>query len=263
MSPFANEHILITGAGSGIGRALAIRLSAEGAAVGGIDRVADGLAGLAKELDGRPFAWATADVTERVALTTAVREVEGRLGPTDRLVACAGVGRGTVAHPFSSADFEEVVRINLIGVANAIETVLPGMIERRKGHLVGLSSLASFRGLPKMSAYCASKAGVNALFDSLAIELKPHNVRVTTVCPGFIRTPMTAAFDHEFPDMMELDDAIGRILAAIRQKKRFVAFPAKRAGMLRFLRWLPTTWADRVLERQFERMIGDADLTRR
>src|SRR5258708_4398252 len=130
MSPFANDRILITGAGSGIGRALAVRLNAEGAAIGAIDRAADGLAALAKELEGRSFAGETADVTDRAALVAAVRQIEGRLGPTDRLIACAGIGRGTVAHPFSGADFEEVVRVNLLGVANAIEAVLPGMIER-------------------------------------------------------------------------------------------------------------------------------------
>src|SRR5438874_3039608 len=131
MSPFSGQHILITGAASGIGRALAVRLSLEGAAIAAIDRAADGLTSLAKGLDGRPFAWAVADVTDRAGLLAAVRQVESQLGPTDRLIACAGIGRGTPVDPFSSADFEEIVRVNLIGVANVVEAVLPGMIARK------------------------------------------------------------------------------------------------------------------------------------
>src|SRR5213596_1218762 len=101
MSPFANERVVITGAASGIGRALAVRLSAAGAVIGGIDRDGAGLAALAAELIGRPLAWAVADVTDRAALASAVREIEAPLGPTDCLIACAGVGRGTPAETFS------------------------------------------------------------------------------------------------------------------------------------------------------------------
>jgi short-subunit dehydrogenase len=136
------------------------------------------------------------------------------------------------------------------------------MIARKKGHLVALSSLASFCGLPKMAAYCASKAGLNAMFDALAIDLAPQNICVTTVCPGFIRTPMTAQFQHEFPGMMDLDYAVERILDAIRRQKRFAAFPARRAWMLQLLRSMPATWVDRLMRRRAERLIGNAELRR-
>lgn len=262
MSPFADVRILITGAASGIGRALALQLSREGAAVAGIDRAAGGLAELESEVNGQPFAAAVADVSDRLALLAAVRQVESQLGPTDRLIACAGIGRGTAADPFLSADFEEIVRVNLLGVANAVEAVLPGMIARKRGHLVALSSLASFRGLPGMAAYCASKSGLNALFDALAVDLAPHNIHVTTICPGFIRTPMTEQLGQEFPGMMELDYAVGRILDAIRWRKRFVAFPVRRAWTLRLLRSMPLTWADRLMRRRATRMIGNTDLAR-
>ena len=151
--------------------------------------------------------WAVADVTDRAALFAAVRDLESRLGPTDLLIASAGVGMETSALNFDAAVFETVVRVNLIGVANSVAAMLPGMLERKRGHLVGLSSLASYRGLPLMAGYCASKSGLNALFDALRVELKPHGIATTTVCPGWIRTPMTANLRIPVPKMLDVTDA--------------------------------------------------------
>ena len=101
-------------------------------------------------------------------MRVAAAQLEAQLGPTDLLVASAGVGRETSALDFDADVFAETVRINLIGVSNSIAAVLPGMCERRRGHLAALSSLASYRGIPRMAAYCASKAGVNAVDGRLA-----------------------------------------------------------------------------------------------
>jgi short-subunit dehydrogenase len=247
MSPFEREVILITGAGSGLGREMARRLTALGACVAGVDRQPEALESLAEELHGRTFAAAVADVTERAALLAAVHRLEEQLGPCDRLIANAGIGRATQADPFSSADFEEIIRVNLIGVANSVEAVLPGMIERRKGHLVAISSMASYRGLPLMSAYCASKSGVNALFDSLASELRPHNIQVSTICPSWVRTPLTEQVKVKMPHLMEPEAAVDRILAVMRKRKRFHAFPMQTRMLLRLLRLLPPTWTDRIM----------------
>jgi short-subunit dehydrogenase len=247
MSPFANEVILITGAGSGLGREMARRLTAHGAAVAGVDRQAEALESLAAELHGRAFAGAVADVTDRAGLLEAARRLEERLGPYDRLIANAGIGRATQADPFSSADFEDIIRVNLIGVANSVEAVLPGMIERKKGHLVAISSMASYRGLPLMSAYCASKSGVNALFDSLAAELRQHNIQVSTICPSWVRTPLTEQVKVKLPHLMEPAAAVDRILAVMRKRRRFHAFPMQTRMLLRVLRMLPPTWTDRII----------------
>ncbi|MFL5341616.1 MAG: SDR family NAD(P)-dependent oxidoreductase [Gemmataceae bacterium] len=252
MSPFTDERILVTGAGSGLGRLLSLRMVEAGAVVAGIDRGPDGLAAAASEAPADRFAWAVADVTDRGALFAAVEQLESKVGPFDRLIACAGVGRATPATEFSSAEFEDIVRVNLFGVANSVEAVLPGMIARGKGHLVALSSLASFRGMPKMAAYCASKTGVNALFDSLSVELKHTGVRMTTVCPGWIRTPMTASLGDKLPNLLEPEDAVQRILDAVRKQKRFVAFPFPLAMLVRIMRWLPPAVSDRMLARQFK-----------
>src|SRR5262249_6035278 len=163
MSSFSNRVALVTGAGSGLGRQLALTLAGEGAAIAAVDLTAEPLAALAADLPNRPVAWAIADVTDRGALAQALAELQSRLRPIDLLIANAGIGIETTALAFRAADIEAQIRVNLIGVANSIEAVLPGMIERKGGHLVAISSLASYRGLPKMAGYCASKAGVNSL----------------------------------------------------------------------------------------------------
>jgi short-subunit dehydrogenase len=251
---FAKQVVLITGAANGIGRELACQLAAEGAAIAAIDQEAEALTALEKELAGKPFAGTVADVMERDALSQAVADLEKRLGPVDLLIASAGIGRQTSALTYSAADIEAHIRVNLIGVSNSVGAVLPGMLKRRKGHLAVLSSLASFRGLPGMAGYCASKAGVSALFDSLRVELAPQGIAVTTICPGWIRTRMTAHVAARIPKPLEVADAGRRIIAALRQRRPFVAFPAGDAFRVRLLRWLPTRLSDWIVARQFRRM---------
>src|SRR6058998_1062251 len=136
MSSFADRVALITGAGSGLGRELAKTLAAEGAIIAAIDLTPEPLASLSKELAGSHVAWAVADVTDRAALRAAVRQLHEKVGPTDLLIANAGVGRETSALNFHAEDIEGIVRVNLMGVANSIEIVLPGMLERKRGHIV-------------------------------------------------------------------------------------------------------------------------------
>ncbi len=245
MQSFANRVVLITGAGSGIGAALARRLATEGAQIAALDRSGDPLAALARECPGS--AWAVGDVTNRLGLNQAVAELSGKLGPVDMLIACAGIGIQTSAPTWNAADFESVIQVNLIGVANSIAAVMPGMIQRRQGHLVALSSLASFRGIPSLAGYCASKAGVNALMDSLRCDLRGSGVSVTTICPGFIRTPMTTQLEQAGVPMLSLEAAVEKMVRAIRSRKAFVAFPPKAAWQLRVMNHLPRWLADRGL----------------
>jgi NAD(P)-dependent dehydrogenase (short-subunit alcohol dehydrogenase family) len=225
---FADEVILITGAGSGIGRELARRLGAEGARIGAIDCNGAAVEQVAALL-GTCAAYAVADVTDLSRLRRAVAELEERLGPTDVLIANAGIARKTSVDAYRAEDFADQINVNLIGVSNSVAAILPGMRERRRGHLVALSSLASYRGLPLMAGYCASKAGVNALFDTLRVELRSYNIAVTTLCPGFIRTPMTAPFRPPGRrHMMEPEEAVSHMVRAIRTQRPFLAFPPRR-----------------------------------
>jgi NAD(P)-dependent dehydrogenase (short-subunit alcohol dehydrogenase family) len=246
---FANRVVLITGAGSGIGRQMALALAGEGALVGALDLKPDGLATLAAELSGRQFATAVGDVTDRDSLYPAVRELERRLGPTDLLIANAGIGAATGADPYNAEGIEAQVRVNLIGVSNSIGAVLPGMIERRRGQLVAISSLASYRGLPRMAGYCASKAGVSALMEALRVELRPLGIATTTVCPGWVRTPLTENIDVPHPFLMDPREAVGHILGAVRLRRAFFAFPGPSVRRVRLLRWLPAGASDWLVRR--------------
>jgi NAD(P)-dependent dehydrogenase (short-subunit alcohol dehydrogenase family) len=256
MSTFANRVALVTGAGSGLGRQLALALSAEGAAVAAVDVHATGLESLGGELAGKPYAWAVADVTDLPGLRRAAKELEGRLGPVDLLIANAGIGRETSALDFRAEDVEAIVRVNLVGVANSIDAVLPGMLARRRGHLAAISSLASYRGLPRMAGYCAAKAGVNALLEGLRVELAPLGIAVTTVCPGWVRTPLTAGIKTRMPNLMEVEDAARVIVAALKARKPFVAFPRGSVRHVRLLRWLPAAWSDWLVLRTARKMEG-------
>jgi NAD(P)-dependent dehydrogenase (short-subunit alcohol dehydrogenase family) len=253
MSVFTRQTIVVTGAGSGIGRGLTERFLNLGASVGAIDRDASALDRLQSDLKSERLAVAVADVTDAAGLALAVRRLEERLGPTDRLIANAGIGMATGFDSVNPDDFAAVIRVNLLGVVHSIAAVLPGMMARRRGHIVGLSSLASYRGLPLLGAYCASKSGVNALLDALAVEVAPFGIRVTTICPGWIRTPLTAPVASSTPGILDLDDALETLLRAIAERRRHVAFPRRSAWVVRLLGWLPPAWSDRIIARKFHR----------
>lgn len=252
MRSFSDRVVLITGAANGIGRGLARALIGYGARVAAVDRDAAGLDGLARELAGRPLATAVADVTDADGLRAAVAQLEAAVGPTDVLVANAGIMRQTMATEFLPELFAAEVQVNLIGVANSMAAVLPGMIARRRGHLVAVCSLASYRGFPPVAGYCASKAGVRALCDAFRVELRPAGVRVTTLCPGAIETRLPDLV--EIPDMpprLTVGDAVERMLAAVARGREFYAFPAAEAWHLRLLRYLPLRVSDWLVGQGF------------
>jgi short-subunit dehydrogenase len=123
------------------------------------------------------------------------------------------------------------------------------MIARHSGHIVALSSVTSFRGLPLMAGYCASKAGVNALMEGLRVELRDHNIHFTTVCSGRIRTPMTADVKIPTREVMEVEPACRRILDAVRRGRTLEAFPARITRKIRLLQWLSPAVSDWLIAR--------------
>ena len=134
--------------------------------------------------------------------------------------------------PLNTADVEQTIRVNLMGVIYSIEAVLPGMLERRRGHLLAVSSLAAFKGLPGESAYCASKSAVNAYMEGIRIAVRTRGVTVTTVCPGFVSTAMTP-MDSATPFIMTAEDAARRIARLIaRRKGGVVCFPLPMALLM-------------------------------
>jgi short-subunit dehydrogenase len=209
--------------------------------VGLVARQLDRLNALADEIRqaGGTAAVAAANVGDRAQTVGAVGEVAKYLGPVDLLVANAGVGMPTLLDPVNVADVEKMFRVNVLGVVYAIDAVLPEMLRRGRGHLAAVSSLAAYKGLPGESGYCASKAAVSTYMEGLRIHLRGRNVAVTTICPGFVRTPMTAVNQFHMPWLLEADDAARRIVRALARRRKVYNFPWQLALVLKLTRWLP------------------------
>ncbi|GAB3680093.1 SDR family NAD(P)-dependent oxidoreductase [Salinisphaera aquimarina] len=233
---------LLTGASSGIGRSLARRLAAGGEAMALVARRDELLASLVMEIEaagGKALAL-PCDVTDRVALANAVDIAESQLGPVTRLVANAGGGEPTDATQFDAGVFESVVRLNLVGVANAVAAVLPGMLARGDGHLVATGSLAGCRGLPSAAAYSAAKGGLANLMDSLRIDLRGHGIAVTLLMPGFVRPkPKKPGGSRGKPFRVDLEVATARMENAILARRRRLIFPWSLALAIGLTRLLP------------------------
>ncbi|GIW81118.1 MAG: short-chain dehydrogenase [Gemmatales bacterium] len=238
---FADRIAFITGASSGIGWEVAKELARQGCKVGLVARRQEALEKLADEIatHGGVAASAPADVSDRKQVQSAFRELADRLGPCDLLVANAGVGVPSFIEPFNIADVERMIRVNLFGVIYAVEAVLPAMLRRGSGHLAAVSSLAAYKGLPVESGYCASKAAVNTYMESLRIQLRYRGIHVTTICPGFVRTPMTEVNQFHMPWLMEADEAARRIVRALARRKKVYNFPWQTTLLMKVTRWLP------------------------
>lgn len=238
---------IITGASSGIGRSLARRLGAAGDPVAVVARRQALLESLVEEIErggGRALAIAC-DVTDAAAVRAAVHHAEEALGPTARLVANAGGALGS--QPFSAEHVRAVVDLNLLGVANCIDAVLPGMRARRRGHLVAVSSLAASRGLPGSAAYSAAKAGLTNMMESLRIDLRGQGIDVTVLAPGFVRIKPGSARKRNKPFRLELEPATERMHRAILARRAYDAFPASLATLVAIARLLPPALYDRLL----------------
>lgn len=244
----ANQVAVITGASSGIGWALAKELAAQKCRVGLVARRRDKLDELANEIRqaGGSAAVAEADVADRPRLLAAVQAVRAELGPVDLLVANAGVGAPTLLEPMNTAQIESMFRVNVLGVVYAIEAVLPEMLQRGQGHLAAVSSLAAYKGLPGESAYCASKAAVNSYLEGLRIHLRGRKIAVTTICPGFIKTPMTDVNKFKMPWLMGPEEAARRIARALRRRVKVYNFPWQTTLLMKLTRWVPDWLLARV-----------------
>lgn len=245
---FAGQVALVTGASSGIGRALAKALAAEGCKVGLVARRREQLESLAAEIAsaGGTAAVGVADISDRGQTLAGIGEVTAKLGPVDLLVANAGVGAPTFLNPMNVSDVEKMFRVNVLGVVYALEAVLPEMLKRRRGHVAAVSSLAAYKGLPGESGYSSSKAAVNNYMEGLRIHLRDRGIAVTTICPGFVKTPMTEVNKFEMPWLLEADDAARRIVRALKRKKKVFNFPWQLSLLMKLLAWLPdwtVAWA--------------------
>jgi short-subunit dehydrogenase len=244
MASLAGKVAVVTGASSGLGWALAEALTAGGCKVGLVARREGPMIELAGRIRaaGGIVAVAVGDVGHRDQVEAAVAAVRDQLGPIDLMIANAGVGAPTLLDPVNVEMVETTFRVNTLGVVYCFAAVMPEMLRRKTGHLVAISSLAGYRGLPGESAYCASKAAVNVYLDGLRIHLRGTGVSVTTVCPGFVKTPMTEKNTFPMPGLMDAPTAARRIVGAIRSGRKVYNFPWRVHLMVKLSRWLPD-WA--------------------
>lgn len=242
---------MITGASSGIGKGLALEIAARGGRLGLIARREELLNEIVEQIgakNGTAIA-VGADVRDARAVRAAADRIRAEFGPIDVMIANAGIGTTNHASQLNPDQVAEVININVLGAVNSVAAVAPEMLERKSGQLVAISSLAGYRGLAKSAAYSASKAALSSFFESLRIDLRHTGVTVTVIYPGFIKTPLTAGRAAKMPYLMELDDAVKKIVNAIEKGKRSYAFPWQLATIVRSSLVMPAAMYDWIAER--------------
>ncbi len=249
MKGAAVRQALVTGASSGIGRGLALALGQRGAHVVVAARRRERLDELVREIEaaGGSGEALPLDIADGDATYEAVRAVDARR-PIDFLVANAGIGGITPGKKLDWARVKAILETNLVGAAATIAGAVPGMVARGDGRVVAIASVAGFRGLPRFSAYSASKAGLITLCESLRIDLHGTGVSVTTVCPGYVQTELlTPGKSHPF--VVSVDEAVATILAAADARDAVCTFPAPIVAGMRAAQLLPRSLYEFVATR--------------
>lgn len=239
------KNIAITGASSGLGAALARHYAASGITLHLQGRSAERLEQVAETCRARGAAVLTvlADVTDASAIHRWLTETD-RKSPIDLVIANAGISAGTGIHGETGAQVRSIFATNIDGVIHTLDPVIPFMIGRKRGQLAIISSLAGLRGLPSCPAYSASKACVRVYGEGLRGWLSAHGVEVSVVCPGYIRTPMTAVNNYPMPFMMSAENAAALIANGLAKNKSRIAFPRLLYWPLWWLTCLPTALTD-------------------
>ena len=230
--PAAIGNTVITGASSGVGEAIALRLAARGTPVFAIGRNEDRLTALSRRAAGIHVF--SADVRQPKQLEAVYATIEREHGPIEALVNNAAWNRSREFATLDLESIDEIIDTNLKGTLYATRLVLPYMLARKRGRIVNIASVAGTRGIPTEAAYCASKHGMVGFADSLAQELIPHGILVSTLCPGGIDTPWWRGEDNKYggditqlikPD--EMAEVVEFVLTQPQRTlwKRLVFFP--------------------------------------
>jgi short-subunit dehydrogenase len=246
------KRVFITGASSGLGAALAARYAAQDATLGLVGRRREALDAMIASLPnpGRHRAYAL-DVTDHQALQRAASAFINYAGGIDIVIASAGVSAGTLTeHTEDLPVFASIVATNLTATVATFAPFIEAMkAQEGPARLVGIASVAGIRGLPGGGAYSASKAAVISYCESLRLEMKPHNVRVVTIVPGYIDTPMTKANAYRMPFLTHPDKFAAAAVAAIAAGTSYTVIPWQMGVVARLLRLLPNALYDLAFAR--------------
>ncbi|WP_282607248.1 SDR family NAD(P)-dependent oxidoreductase [Pelagibius sp. Alg239-R121] len=235
------DCIWITGASSGIGRAVASLLVSRGYRVAASARRRETLEVLAQELANETgeIRVYPIDVTDHDAVAATRTEIESDFGPIGLALLNAGTHREVMARDFSAEDVRALIDLNVMGCVNCLEAVLPEMIARGRGHLALVSSVAGYMGLPTSAGYGATKAGLINMAEALKPECDRLSIKLQLINPGFVKTPLTDRNPFPMPFLMNVDDAARAMVAGLESRRFEVIFPRRLAYILKALRLLP------------------------
>ena len=247
MPPASPLRVVITGASSGIGAALARIYAGRGAALGLIARREQELRELASALQADVSVY-PCDVRDAASLRRAAADFMARHHGADIVIANAGISFGTLTeHAEDFAAFRQVMDVNVAGLVSTFQPFIEPMRKVRRGTLVGVASVAGYRGLPGAEAYCASKAAAISYLESLRVRLKHDGIKVVTLCPGYIATPMTEGNPYPMPFLLDVDTAARMMASLIDRGAGYAVLPWQMAIIARILRALPNWLYDRLL----------------
>lgn len=243
------QRVFLTGASSGIGAALARQYSAAGAVVGLAARRLERLAAVAEELPAAHSCYPL-DVADAEALRAAAADFIAQWGCPDVVIANAGVSVGTLTEEAGDLPaFRRVFEINVMGVVQTFQPFISAMKARGSGRLVGIASVAGIRGIAGAGAYSASKAAAIAYLEALRVELRDSGVKVVTIAPGYIATPMTARNRYPMPFLMPVDAAARRFIRVIERGASYSVIPWQMGIVAKLLRLLPNPLFDALSAR--------------
>lgn len=241
-------NVFITGASSGIGAALAKQFAAAGATVGLVARRKEALDELIASLPNpeRHHGYAC-DVTDRDQLIAVARQFDETVGGTDIAIANAGISVGVKTQYYEDLDvMEKVYKTNVFAMASTFHAFIEPMMQRKRGTLVGIGSVAGIRGMPGTDAYCSSKSAVITYCESLRVEMKKHGIDVLTICPGFVKTPLTDVNPYPMPFLVTADEFAAQAKKAILAKRSYTTIPWQMGVVGKLLRALPNCVFDKV-----------------
>ena len=224
---FENKVVLITGASSGIGKAIVLQLAKENCRLVLVSRRVELLEQLKNEMNIAKERVLTikCDVGNKTEVAKAYKLINEKFGDVDIAILNAGYGHKVTAENYNSNFAESTFGANIYGIVYWVEQLLPIFLKKGEGVIVGVSSLADNRGYSGSGFYCASKAAASIYLEGLRIELKPRGVIVITVRPGFVKTPMTESNKYKMPMLMEPKEAAQRIISGIKKEKSIIQFP--------------------------------------
>jgi short-subunit dehydrogenase len=240
---FTNKVVLITGASSGIGKAIAVQLAKENCKLVLLARRIELLEKLSNEfqLTNDRSLILKCDVGKKEDVAAAHERIKEKFGGVDIAILNAGYGHTVTVENYNSRFAEDTFGANIFGIVYWVEQLLPKFVDKKEGIIVGVSSLADNRGYSGSGFYCASKAAASIYLEGLRIELKPRGIKVITVKPGFVRTPMTDKNEFKMPMLMEPENAAKIIIDGIKKGKSIIQFPWQIVLLTRLVGLIPNS----------------------